>query len=1351
MSLGTVEMLWKTALAEYKASTEVDLEDEKCETVLQKITDFWGIKEPSAKATTSAATNGAKGDEEVGGTGGTVANGISDIAGPPAIDQPPAPQNSPKKSRGFPKFTNKQKNPTDSIGSGGDGKCNDEGDLAKYIMGYAGCFETERTNGTWNEIGHLLAQYIPVAAGLLSIVGEAASLVFPPASILVVIVARAGCAISTVSQNLDAVRDLFDTMRSFSKRIDLLENKVPRTPFYQRMVIEAFRGDDATIKIACDKVLQKIHNLDVATIFQTLATASDTNEMVTGLVDSTKSGFAMISSEVKSNREESKKDHHESMKHAAQGFAAIKALMIQLHPGDKSSSLKIEPTEFKFFQGLTKSLATGAEEQITQRIARLKKDNIAGISDWVGRDPKFVGVCQREKQNLYVAGKWGLGKSFFAYSIYSMLRTRACTGPSVAIAYFAFDRNIKELHRIGNMWKSCCLQVTEQNEGYRKDVRDMLQRDTNSEKGCYQLFGLEPPEGPMPGPEMSSEWKTDLKEIFFVIDGVEEMEEEERELLLDLVRDRETSNSRFQTYFVLVGSPESLSPDGHCNSDSNDYGGQLLSLDRETLRGHGNFKEVAKMKVDSPLYPALAQLPSPLKDQIVSQIGDDADNFFYIDHALRRLNDLGSRFMIEKKLTAIPKSTTQFYVTLLESCARSHTEKEKEMLGYLFTWLTYSELPLSINAAQNLLDVVAESLFQGTKLDIEEEASVRVSKILTILDADPGGPDSENPGNNEAVFINFQESSLREYFRHNNEPDRPGQAFPLAIIDGGADRLLRPPKLTSHIMMLKMSLIVLTEKMEDISTSELERIRYFTARFWRQCVHGIIDQIDQEQENETVERDLIQSVAEDLSKFFGNEKDGITRLENIQDILGLSNRGSDDLKVASILGQGEEEQRELLGKIVKLVNHAPVPAEETTTSIIKRLAKVHIENLLTVQTPNQAYISSRFAIQALYNLENIKPESLKDFTELSDALSGSTYEDGKKSFDCKLLEDVVNFGKTELDVCEKNLLDLSTDGESRLCPHTYGQISMALYYDASGGLLGEDAAAARKGLEKAEEPRDKFFLGYRIARACFSSLEAENGESFDSQVRAIWDNMKNRQGDIEEARGLFFDAVKEAEHIEKDFDLNQDPELKSTINLAYQMMAFLEVQLEGHRDNVSETMIAAKRMSSRNTHNRYIDYLIQVFGRLEKWNDISKLIGIIQNPLVKSPNGPLHQKSYKYIHRAAIICKNMDDVRRLYEEADCTTVDESQRNLVKSMLEIQRGVFERSVGRVKAARRSFYRVLDSKYNTAELRVAAINLSNIVLRKLHGAKTFEKKQEAKQKSSEEFTECMASSLHRSYRH
>ncbi|KAF3192250.1 hypothetical protein TWF225_000510 [Orbilia oligospora] len=158
MSLGTVEMLWKTALAEYKASTKVDLEDEKCETVLQKITDFWGIKKPSAKATTSAATNGAKGDEEAGGTGGTAANDISDIAGPPAIHQPLAPENNSKKYRGLSIFTNKQKKPTDSAGSGGgDGKYNDEGDLAKYVMGYAGSFETERTSGTWNEIGHLMA------------------------------------------------------------------------------------------------------------------------------------------------------------------------------------------------------------------------------------------------------------------------------------------------------------------------------------------------------------------------------------------------------------------------------------------------------------------------------------------------------------------------------------------------------------------------------------------------------------------------------------------------------------------------------------------------------------------------------------------------------------------------------------------------------------------------------------------------------------------------------------------------------------------------------------------------------------------------------------------------------------------------------------------------------------------------------------------------------------------------------------------------------------------------------------------------------------------------------------------
>ncbi|EGX46064.1 hypothetical protein AOL_s00110g228 [Orbilia oligospora ATCC 24927] len=187
MPAGLIEVLWKRALDEYTVTTGVNMDDEDCKAILGKIVNFWSDK---------AKTKGTSGTEDF----------------IPADDESDFPHTP---------FMHRSSNGGSTSDGGG------ENNIADLVMNYAVKFDRARHKdaNAWDKIRHNLAKYLSVASGLLSVAGELASLAFPPASILIVAVTRAGDAIYTVSKDLDTVKELFETMISFSERVNLLKKK----------------------------------------------------------------------------------------------------------------------------------------------------------------------------------------------------------------------------------------------------------------------------------------------------------------------------------------------------------------------------------------------------------------------------------------------------------------------------------------------------------------------------------------------------------------------------------------------------------------------------------------------------------------------------------------------------------------------------------------------------------------------------------------------------------------------------------------------------------------------------------------------------------------------------------------------------------------------------------------------------------------------------------------------------------------------------------------------------------------------------------------------------------------------
>ncbi|EGX46063.1 hypothetical protein AOL_s00110g227 [Orbilia oligospora ATCC 24927] len=1056
-----------------------------------------------------------------------------------------------------------------------------------------------------------------------------------------------------------------------------------------------FRGGDPLIKLACDNVLNSIHNLDSATIFQTLAQAVETQAKIDELQNTTELQYDSIRVTMSSHHTEviqtishlatfTKKDH-DLVKEFVQEMAVARMVGIERDFAKKDTVISTRSTEFEAFKALTKSLSTGAETYVTRHLSKLKQIHIPGIFGWIEQKAPYRELCARTQRTLYVSGDSGMGKSFFAYSIYLKLRAEICPASSVAVAYFVFDRAIEELQKAKNMWKFCALQVAQQNPRYQRYLRDLIENDGGSEQGWGELFGIETANLKV---KTETQSNMSLKEIFIVIDGVDQMEQRERDSLMGLVRsEKNPLSTTLKTHFVLVGSTKSFL--------SYDTGKQLILLDKMNLRQSGSFGVLTQHRLSSPQFQALAKLGHSLKWRILISIESNADTFFYIDHMLRRLDALGTKDLIQMEISNPPKSKDEIYKSILEECAQAYNTETQETLGYLIIWLAYSKVPLGLKAAQKLLDKMAALAPSGASINLKDEIGKMMSKILAISDPDCEEPDNIYSGQyREDFIINFQESHLHEYFRIGND---------------GLSEPLRPSALMGRSMLLKMSLAVLAEEIEDISPSELKKMQAFAAKSWHSTVSEILELLNDGASGGP----FVKSVSEYLLEFLQAKSGGVEILENLQDTPPKPS----DLERFSILGEEEDDQVRLLEEIVALINKAASSDDEaaaiTSVSIATYIAKSHTRNFLTAKDPAAACKSSRFAIQALYILGTFEPRTFNNYTELSDAFL--EYEAATEdSRTCKLLEEVIRFEGSQLE------------------PRTYGQISMALFRNSKRGSYREDIVAAEKGLEITTTPGERLFLRYRVAASYLALLNLHDcGYGYcGARLRDMWEAITTESGqrNLKRAREYCAEAVEAAQAIS---DKAEDySELKPTINLVFQMMAFVEIQLEEHRGNFLSTMGLAESASSPDTRRHYLNEIIHVLGKMKQWDAILELTKIVDNPLVDPVYGILSPLAYDYIRGAARRCEGVDHIREVYRKADFEQIGQDRRNSTIAFIALQHGSFELFVGmELDKAKQRLERVLDSKYDNFWLRLAIVRLSNIALRNFDYAETFEEKEVA----------------------
>ncbi|KAK4447410.1 hypothetical protein QBC34DRAFT_440150 [Podospora aff. communis PSN243] len=1079
---------------------------------------------------------------------------------------------------------------------------------------------------------------------------------------------------------------------------------------------KALFGQDGGLQDSYDRVVSSIAELDSATTFQALAAldgltrkSDQTKALVKKGVETIVDRLDRINVIVTSLDSRSRQDLHRDERAQAR---QPRASPFRRGPDSESKSPK-----FASLAKATNSLATGAERHVLRHLQQMHKvfvkDTFAWFYDSVGYYSKLVDehACRR----LSIFGKPGTGKSFLAFSLFARLTADFESSKTTSVVFFVFDKDLEGLNTVKNMMFCCAMQLTSTDKTYCKELQEAF-----DDKPNWKDDGIEAQWDLLFGRAFSR--RKSKRSLFVVLDGTDQLTDIEQDRLEwslgrfagDRVRVQVATTTNIPEAEPIEGEPRgrvvirdigmssinlslrgttsrisrSLSPPsarslvsavqstGGMNNRSNGllkaalHKPFVVNLDPDRIKNDIRLLTEEMMRGDTT-FKNLSALESGLQNSIVECVVRKADNFLYINHALRGFNAIKSRSYMEKALKTPPSGIQQVYARLVEQCAKNLEIPILKTLRYFLAWMAHSpEGQVSGPAAEILFGVISSvMLFTSPPLDIEEEAvEGKLSRILTVYDTETT-VETPIPTNGTlgakgvtSTCIAFQEHLLRAYFRN---PEQMKQ---------GDDKVstLRVPGAKTHTVLLHIANGIL---LKDGTNNEvaLEELRYPTFNHWLEHLNGFLDKNQalaifkrSPDSNDTDTRDA-EKVFVSLYKIVSPSQRRNRILREFEDRCG------DDGDFWCILGTTPDLARQTLRKLdlfaswvakrkpsgiltaAAIAWASKIVDKAKPSPILESLGSGHVRNWLNAKTARAAY-------RSLW-------------------LASSTFS---------LLADKPPPTAGAIDVWKEVLKSWGPKNQK-----ADKQASMAFFYCGRDEDALKIAKDALQDLPTVHAGRRKADLQYRAARAYFqmwqndvrdaARLAKDTRESLDETISSMKMAMSqdNNGNTIPEAEAPQTAA---------------DEEMTYTISLAFQMTARMQIAeaSAGERAKAVTSMEEAHRWTSEpGTHLRFFNDLVEKFGENKEWPEIILLLRqfdkygdpakLLHNPLGEQCS----VRAHRFIAEATKAASQSDQktVRQLYKLAA------NQSPLLSTRIEF--ASFLRFVNKPKLAIGELQTVLDT--------------------------------------------------------
>lgn len=185
---------------------------------------------------------------------------------------------------------------------------------------------------------------------------------------------------------------------------------------------------------------------------------------------------------------------------------------------------------------------------------RISRKRLPGTGDWIQEEPRFRAWIARTNPILWIFGGPGTGKSFLSSNIVDYLTHLSSQhlheSGSVSIAYWVFKDYDPELRSLNSALRSLAYQIYLSKPHYAKHCVNTLRvtGEIRSAESCWKRLLL----------DYFCKGRSEHR-VLFLIDGLDEAFEEDRNELLELLRDLQTPEigcAEVRLQVIMVGCPD---------------------------------------------------------------------------------------------------------------------------------------------------------------------------------------------------------------------------------------------------------------------------------------------------------------------------------------------------------------------------------------------------------------------------------------------------------------------------------------------------------------------------------------------------------------------------------------------------------------------------------------------------------------------------------------------------------------------------------------------------------------------------------------------------------------------------
>ncbi|EFR02973.1 NACHT and TPR domain-containing protein [Nannizzia gypsea CBS 118893] len=571
----------------------------------------------------------------------------------------------------------------------------------------------EKENGKFDDFRatrHGLFDALECALKPIELVGHlvsgAASIAFPPSSLVFGSVLYLMDAAKGVSASYNAIKDLMDSLENFTVRLRIYNREIISNELSKHLsdilvvLIEVFAlsrkaikggrflkfarnvliGNDDKIQAAVGrlaKLTETEHRLVGAeTLTETKKTSRAVDDVAINLaatsmtVDKTSVSVSQISVNVTDINQK------------------LNSLIHEAASSNDMSKAEQDRRDQDFIKGALKPSVTAYDWY-----DKISKSRVKDTGDWIRNEPFFISLVERRIPILRVSGNPGAGKSYLASNMISYLNglypQLVHHSSRVSVGYFFFKDDNPTTRSIHQALCDIAYQISQNDPVYAKYIvtSAITAEDISTIESAWRTlfvnFFIKKLDG--------------TSSVYLLLDGVDEAFEAEIQPFFELVKDINEVSDHPRIQLVIVGRPQL----GDLISDALEVEDVPTIYITESKNSTDIIRYIENNIRKSNI---LRRVSGKLRAEIVKKLSDRAQGMFIWVHLmLKELLKKRSESAIREALDCAPRGLDEMLSHVLTSFSLTLLDDYPEALNELLAWVTCAQWPLTLRELDTIM------------------------------------------------------------------------------------------------------------------------------------------------------------------------------------------------------------------------------------------------------------------------------------------------------------------------------------------------------------------------------------------------------------------------------------------------------------------------------------------------------------------------------------------------------------------------------------------------------------------------------------------------------------------------